>query len=103
MALLLIPLLIGILLSPCVDLTYVRVCIPIVIATLTLPSPRGRGWCLSLLVALIGAVDAKEERIPPVPEDSAVRGVGRLTKAPEWGGVGTDLVVEMHTIGVLTF
>ena len=98
MALLLIPLLIGILLSPCVDLTYVRVCIPIVIATLTLPSPRGRGWCLSLLVALIGAVDAKEERIPPVPEDSAVRVVGRLTKAPEWRGVGTYLDVELQTI-----
>src|SRR5437870_5399557 len=99
MALLLIPLLIGILLSPCVDPTRVWICIPIVVLTLTLPAPRGRTWCLYLLVALIGAVDgARDEAIPPVPQDSAVRAMGRLTKAPEWRGLGTYLDVELQTI-----
>ena len=98
MALLLIPLLIGILLSPCLDLRFVWAAIPVVLAILTLPSARGRTWSLYLLVALIGALDAREESVPPVPEDSAVRIVGRLTKAPEWRGLGTYLDVELQSI-----
>src|SRR5438105_4056292 len=99
MGLLLIPLLIGILLSPCLDSKSVWAAIPVAIATLTLPSARGRGWCLYLLVALVGAVDASiAPGVPPIPEDSAVRIVGRLTKAPEWRGLGTYLDVELQTI-----
>src|SRR5437899_6327320 len=114
MGLLLIPLLIGILLSPCLDERFVWAAIPITIVTLTLASleaapyracasrleaapyracasrPRGRGWCLWLLVALIGAADASRvPTVPPVPEDAAVRVVGKLLKAPEWHGLGT--------------
>ena len=99
MGLLLIPLLIGILLSPCLDSRSVWAAIPFAIATLTLPCPRGRGWCLYVLVALVGAADASIARsVPPVPEDSAVRVVGKLTKAPEWRGPGMYLDVELHSI-----
>src|SRR5256885_407511 len=135
MRLLLIPLLIGILLSPCLDERFVWAAIPITIVTLTLASleaapyracasrleaapyracasrleaapyracasrPRGRGWCLWLLVALIGAADASRvPTVPPVPEDAAVRVVGKLLKAPEWRGLGTYLDVELQSI-----
>src|SRR5437763_8243618 len=98
MALLLIRLLIGSLLSPCLDLSFVWAAIPVVLAILTLPSARGRTWSLYLLVALIGALDAREERVPPVPEDSAVRIVGRLSKAAAWRGLGTYVDAELETI-----
>ena len=99
MGLLLIPLLIGILLSPCLDSRSVWTAIPVTIVMLTLPSPRGRDWCLYLLIALAGAADASlAPSVPPVPADSAVRVVGKLTKAPEWRGLGTYLDVELHTI-----
>src|SRR5260370_37647688 len=84
MGLLLIPLLVGILLSPCLDSGSVWIAIPATIATLTLPSPRGRGWGLHLLIALVGAADAARiPAVPPVPEDSALRLLEKLTKAPE--------------------
>src|SRR5438105_5767930 len=99
MGLLLIPLLIGILLSPCLDSKSVWAAIPVAIATLTLPSARGRGWCLYLLVALVGAADASiAPSVAPVREDSAVRVVGTLMKAPEWRGLGSYLDVELQTI-----
>jgi len=121
--LLLIPLLVGIFLSPCLDERFVAAAIPIVIVTLTFsqgfalllrlradalalragsrfaPSPRGRGWCLWLLVALIGAADASRvPTVPPVPQDAAVRVVGKLLKAPEWHGLGTYLDVELQAV-----
>jgi competence protein ComEC len=97
--LLLIPLLIGILLSSCLDSKSVWNAIPAAIALLTLPSPRGRWWCLYLITGLVAAVDASMvPAVPPVPEDSAIRLVGKLTKAPEWRGLGAYLDVELHTI-----
>ena len=104
MGLLLIPLLIGILLSPCLDERFVWAVIPITIVLLILTvrplvAPRGRGWCLWLLVALIGAADASRvPAIPPIPEDAAVRVVGKLLEAPEWRGLGTYLDVELQSI-----
>ena len=104
MGLLLIPLLIGILLSPCLDERFVWAVIPITIVLLILTvrplvAPRGRGWCLWLLVALIGAADASRvPAIPPIPEDAAVRVVGKLLEAPEWRGLGAYLDVELQSI-----
>src|SRR5215467_11633099 len=116
MGLLLIPLLMGILLSPCLDERSVWATIPIALVTLTFsqgfallglrfaPSPRGRGWCLFLLVALIGAADASlAPTILPVPEETAVRVVGKLTKAPEWRGLGTYLDLELQTVDRLPY
>src|SRR5438552_12219326 len=99
MGLLLIPLLIGILLSPCLDSKSVWAAIPVAIAILTLPSARGRRWCLYLLVALVGAADASiAPGVAPVPQDSAVRVAGRLIKPPEWRGLGAYLDVELQAI-----
>src|SRR5437870_7375855 len=111
MGLLLIPLLIGILLSPYLDERFEWAAIPAALVTLTFsqgfallasrfaPSPRGRGWTLWLLVALIGAADASMlPAVPPIPEDTAVRVVGKLTKAPEWRGIGTYLDLELQTV-----
>src|SRR5215510_6301562 len=128
MGLLLIPLLMGILLSPCLDERSVWATIPIALVTLTFsqgfalplrlravalalrvgvrfaPSPRGRGWCLFLLVALIGAADASlAPTILPVPEETAVRVVGKLRKAPEWRGLGTYLDLELQTVDRLPY
>src|SRR5207237_649722 len=99
MGLLVVPLLAGILLSPCLDSTSVWTAIPVAIAILILPCPRGRKWCLYLLVALVGAADASiAPSVAPVREDSAVRVVGTLMKAPEWRGLGAYLDVELQTI-----
>ena len=123
MGLLLVALLTGILLSQCLDEKAVWIAIPVTLATLTLsygfalagsrfasygfalagsrfaPSPRGRGWCVYLLVALIGAADAsRTPAVAPVPEDTAVRVIGKLTKAPEWRGLGTYLDLELQSI-----
>src|SRR5437879_4439403 len=116
MGLLLIPLLIGILLSPYLDERFVWAAIPAALVTLTFsqgfallgsrfaPSPRGRGWTLWLLVALIGAADASMLPAgPPIPEDTAVRVVGKLTKAPEWRGLGTYLDLELQTVDRLLY
>src|SRR5437867_1006366 len=116
MGLLLIPLLSGILLSPYLDERFVWAAIPAALVTLTFsqgfallgsrfaPSPRGRGWTLWLLVALIGAADASMlPAVPPIPEDTAVRVVGKLTKAPEWRGLGTYLDLELQTVDRLPY
>jgi competence protein ComEC len=110
--LLLIPLIIGILLSSCLDERFVWIAIVFTLVTLTLASsieaarfracaarPRARGWCLYLLVGLIGAADASIGiTVIPIQTDTAVGVVGRLTKAPEWRGLGTYLDMELQTI-----
>ena len=111
MGLLLIPLVVGISVSSCLDEKYVWAGIVATIVTLTLASikaspyracasrPRGRGWTLYLLAGLVGAADASiTPGIPPLPTDTAVRVVGKLTKAPEWRGLGTYLDVELQTV-----
>src|SRR5437870_13647567 len=117
MGLLLIPLLIGILLSPCLDERFVWAAIPAALVTLTFshqgfallgsrfaPSPRARGWTLWLLVALIGAAGTSMvPAVPPIPEDTGVRVVGKLTKAPEWRGLGSCLGLELRTVGRLAY
>ena len=104
MGLLLVPLVIGIFLSSCLDPRSVWAAIPATIVTLTLPSRRGRRWCLYLLVGLIGAADASMiPTIVPIPTGTAVRVVGNLTKAPEWRGLGTYLDVELQSIDALPY
>ena len=99
MGLLLIPLVIGILVSPCLEPRSVWVGITVTLATLTLPSPKGRGWIFYLLVGLFGAADSSlTPTIQPVPTDTAVRVKGKLTKPPEWRGLGTYLDVELQSI-----
>ncbi len=99
MGLLLIPLLFGIFVSPCLDSTSVWIAIPVTILMLLLPSGRGRKWILYLLVALVGAADvATIPTVAPVREDTAVRIHGKLTKPPEWRGLGTYLDVQLQSI-----
>jgi hypothetical protein len=104
MELLLIPLVAGILLSPCLDSASVWRAIPSAVAVLALPSVQGRWWCLYLLIALAGAADASiAPSVPPVPEDRAVRVVGKLTRPPEWRGLGSYLDVELQNIDALPY
>src|SRR5205814_5019550 len=124
MGLLLIPLVFGILVSSCLDVRYVWVGIGVTLVTLALSflgaapyracasrsflgaapyracASRPRGWCVFLLVGLIGAVAgaASTPTIVPIQTDTALRVVGTLKKAPEWRGLGTYLDVELHSI-----
>ena len=104
MAIPLIALIVGIVLSPCLDLTAVWITIFVLIA-FTLSSPGGRGFwfrrhlCALLIVVLVGAVDAaRMSTVPPDPGDTAARMTGRLTKAPEWRGVGAYLDMELEFV-----
>src|SRR2546422_11768979 len=94
MALPLLALIIGILLSPCLDPTSVWICLPLAILISFAKRP-----CALLAIALAGAaVAARQPSVPPDPGDTAVRLVGRLTKAPEWHGLGAYLEVELQTV-----
>src|SRR3989442_6526782 len=94
MALPLLALIIGILLSPCLDSRSVWICLPVAIL-ISFVKRR----CALLAVALAGAgLAARQPAVLPDPGDTAVRLVGRLTKAPEWRGLGGYLDVELQTV-----
>jgi competence protein ComEC len=88
-------LIIGILLSPCLDPVSVRLCLPVA----ALISFRHR-WFRWFAVGLLGACIASSTPARPRdPEDStATRLVGQLTKAPEWRGLGAYLDLQIQTI-----
>jgi competence protein ComEC len=89
-----VALVIGILLSPCLEPTSVWICLPLAILISFARPPFAL-----LAVALVGAgLAGREPTIPPDPGDTAVRLIGRLTKAPEWHGLGTYLDVELQTV-----
>jgi competence protein ComEC len=90
----LIALIAGILLSPCLDQTFVWVGLPL---SILLSFIRRR--CALLATVLIGSsVAAMQPAVPPDPGDTAVRLIGRLRKAPEWHGLGTYLDVQLQTL-----
>jgi competence protein ComEC len=94
MALPLLALIIGILLSPFLDPTSVWICFPLAIVI-----SFARRWCSLIAVALLGAgLGGIQPPVPPDPGNMPVRLVGRLTKPPEWRGVGTYLDVQLQTI-----
>src|SRR3989449_5171546 len=94
MALPLLALIIGILLSPCLDSRSVWICLPVAILI-----SFAKRRCALLAVALAGAgLAARQPAVLPDPGDTAVRLVGRLTKAPEWRGLGVYLDVELQTV-----
>ena len=84
----------GISLSPCLDPTSVWICLPLAILL-----SFAKRWCALLAIALLGAgLASRQATVLPDPGDTAVRLVGRLTKAPEWRGLGTYLDVELQTV-----
>src|SRR3989442_8172262 len=94
MALPLLALIIGILLSPCLDSRSVWICLPVAILI-----SFAKRRCALLAVALAGAgLAARQPAVLPDPGDTAVRLVGHLTKAPEWRGLGVYLDVELQTV-----
>jgi len=94
MALPLLALIIGILLSPCLDSRSVWVCLPLAILI-----SFAKHRCALLAVALAGAgLAARQPVVLPDPGDTAVRLVGSLTKAPQWRGLGVYLDVELQTV-----
>ena len=100
MALPLFALINGILLSSCLDPRSVWVCLPIAI----LVSFRKR-WFGLIAIALVGAGVASLQSGPPayIDDTTATRVTGRLTKAPEWRGVGTYLDLELQAIDAQSF
>jgi hypothetical protein len=90
----------GILLSSCLDPLSVWVCLPIAI----LVSFRKR-WFGLIAIALLGAGVASLQSGPPayIDDTTATRLTGRLTKAPEWRGVGTYLDLELQVIDAQSF
>jgi len=89
----------GICLSPCLHPASVWICLPLAILLSFL-----KRWCAWFAVALVGAALAgRQPSVPPTPGDTAVRLVGRLTRAPEWRGLGTYLNVELQTVDGLPY
>ena len=91
---LLAALIVGMVLSPCLEPIAVWVCLPLAILLAVV-----RPWCASLAVLLLGAgLAGRESAVVPIAGDTAVRLVGRLTKAPEWRGLGTYLDLELQQV-----
>jgi competence protein ComEC len=91
---LLVALVIGILLAPCLDPASVWICLPL---TLLLGFADSR--CVPLAVSLVGAgVASLQPSVPPHPGDTAVRLTGTLERAPEWRGLGTYLDVRLQSV-----
>jgi len=94
-ALPLLALVVGILLSPCLDPTAVWICLPLAILI-----SFGKRWCGLIAVALLGAgLTSLTPTPPPDPGDvPASRISGQLLKAPEWRGLGVYLDLNLTTI-----
>ncbi len=90
----LVALVVGIAVSQCLDTAYVWVCLPLAILI-----SFARRWCGLIAVALVGAgIAARQPTVPPLPTDLPVRLIGRLTKPPEWRGLGAYLDVELQSV-----
>ncbi len=95
----LVALITGILLAPCLDSTFVWICLP---PSILLSLVRSR--CAFLAVCLLGSgLASLRPVVPPDPGDTAVRLVGRLLKAPEWHGLGIYLDVQLQTLDSLPY
>jgi competence protein ComEC len=88
-------LVLGILLSPCLDPFWVWICLPLAILI-----SFGKSWCGLIAVTLLGAGITSLTPVPPADsaDPSASRVIGRLTTAPMWRGVGTYLDLRLETI-----
>ena len=95
MALPLVFLIVGILLSPCLDPASVWICLPLAVLI-----SIAKRWCGLLAVALVGAGIASLTPVPPKnPDDStAARVTGSLVRAPEWRGLGVYLDLQLTTV-----
>jgi competence protein ComEC len=93
-ALPLFALIVGILLSPCLDPAAVWICLPLAILI-----SFAKRWCALIAVALVGAgVSSMQPGVPPDPDNTATRVTGKLTRAPEWHGVGAYLDMELQSV-----
>src|SRR2546430_10060196 len=94
MALPLLALIIGILLSPCLDSRSVWICLPVAILI-----SFAKRRCALLAVALAGAgLAARQPAVLPDPGDTAARLVARLTKSPAWSGFSDSVDVEFPAV-----
>src|SRR5262245_61573578 len=84
----------GIVASPFLNPSYVWLCLPLAVLLAFV-----RRWGLLITFFLLGAgVRSRETVVLPDPGEMPVRLVGRLTKAPEWRGLGVYLDVELQTV-----
>jgi len=87
-------LIVGILISPCLDPAAVWICLPLAILI-----SFAKRWCALIAIALLGAgVTSIQPTVPPEPDNTATRVTGKLTKAPEWRGLGSYLDLELQSI-----
>ncbi len=95
MAIPLIALVIGILLSPCLDPASVWICLPLAVLI-----SLAKRWCGLIAVILVGAGIASLNPAPPtnLDDSSAARVTGSLIKAPEWRGLGVYLDLQLTAI-----
>jgi competence protein ComEC len=94
-ALPLVALLVGIVLSPCLNTGSVWLCLPLAILIFF-----ARRWCGFIAVALVGAGIGSWAPAPPaeLSDTAASRITGWLTKAPEWRGLGAYLDLKLESI-----
>ena len=95
MAIPLVALVIGILLSPCLDSASVWICLPLAVLI-----SFARRWCGLVAVILVGAGIASLTPAPPanLDDSTAARVTGSLIKAPEWRGLGVYLDLQLMAI-----
>ena len=95
MALPLIALIIGILLSPCLDPASVWICLPLAVLI-----SFAKRWCGLIAVILAGAGISSLIPAPStnLDDSTAARVTGSLTKAPEWRGLGVYLDLQLTAI-----
>jgi competence protein ComEC len=88
-------LILGILVSPCLDPAAVWICLPLAILL-----AFAKRWCGLIAVALLGAAIASLTPEPqPEPDaTTAARVTGRLIRAPEWRAEGTYLDFRLQTV-----
>ena len=100
MALPLVALIVGILLSPCLDPVSVWISLPLAILI-----SFAKRWCALIAVGLVGASIASLEPGPPpeLRDATAARVIGSLTKAPEWRGLGVYLDLQLQSIDALPY
>ena len=95
MVLPLIALIVGILLSPCLEPASVWICLPLAVLI-----SFAKRWCGLIAVILAGAGIASLIPTPPtnLDDSTAARVIGSLTKAPEWRGLGVYLDLQLTAI-----
>jgi ComEC/Rec2-related protein len=92
----LVALILGILLSPCLDPHALWICLgPAILLSF---ARRSAAYLSIFLIGALAAAYGSASPVPLDPGDTAVRLIGTLVECPEWRGLGAYLDVRMETI-----